>query len=134
MKTVTRYTLAALAVVAMAATAHATPTPNSAVLHTRVFNDCPVSVLNTVNAFPGSIVIDDQNNVPPFCAGFANLHTWRFSTDGVNPIQFINGDTFEYSCTMVLNGTGEGGLNLSPWFGPDADGLFNVRTTDGEIA
>jgi hypothetical protein len=29
---------------------------------------------------------------------------------------------------------GEGGLSLAPWWSPDADGLFNVRTTDGEIA
>src|SRR5258705_8432367 len=119
----------------LASAGYATPLPNSAVLHLRVFNDCPISILNTVNAFPGSIVIDDQNVPPqPLCAGFANLHTWRFSTDGVNALQFLNGDAFEYSCVLVLNGAGEGGLNLSPWFSPDADGLFNVRTTDGEIA
>src|SRR5262245_22423558 len=118
----------------LAATAFATPLPNSAVVHTRVFNDCPVSVLNVTNTFPGVIQIDDQNVVPPFCAGFANLHTWRFSTNGVDPIGFLNGDTFEYSCTMVLNGTGEGGLSLAPWWSPDPDGLFNVRTPDGEIA
>src|SRR5258708_3008044 len=119
----------------LASAGYATPLPNSAVLHLRVFNDCPISILNTVNAFPGSIVIDDQNVPPqPFCAGFANLHTWRFSTDGVNAVQFQNGDAFAYSATLVLNGAGEGGLNMSPWFSPDADGLFNVRTTDGEIA
>ena len=124
----------AAACLAFAATALATPLPNSAVLHTRVFNDCPVSILNTTNTFPALIEIDDQNNVAPFCAGFANLHTWRFSTDGLNAIQFQNGDAFEYSSNMTLNGVGEGGLNMSPWFSPDADGLFNVRTTDGEIA
>jgi hypothetical protein len=135
MRRITTTSLAlAAASLALATAAYATPLPNSAVLHLRVFNDCPISVLNTTNTFPGLIRIDDQNTVPPFCAGFANLHTWRFSTDGVNAIQFINGDTFEYSCTMVLNGGGEGGLNLSPWWSPDADGLFNVRTTDGEIA
>ena len=135
MRRITTTSLALTAAsLALAATAFATPLPNSAVLHLRVFNDCPTSTLNTTNTFPGLIRIDDQNTVPPFCAGFANLHTWRFSTDGTNAIQFINGDTFEYSCTMVLNGVGEGGLNLSPWWGPDADGLFNVRTTDGEIA
>ena len=128
-------TALALAGLALAATAFAAAVPNSAVLHLRVFNDCPISILNTVNAFPGSIVIDDQNVPPqPLCAGFANLHTWRFSTDGVNAIQFLNGDAFEYSSILVLNGGGEGGLSMSPWFSPDADGLFNVRTTDGEIA
>jgi len=127
--------LPVLAFAAFAATsASATPVPNSAVLHLRVFNDCPISILNTVNAYPGSIVIDDQNPVPPFCAGFANLHTWRFSTDGVNALQFQNGDEFAFSSNFVLSGAGEGGLSLSPWWSPDADGLFNVRSTDGEIA
>jgi hypothetical protein len=125
----------AAACLAFAATAFAAAVPNSAVLHLRVFNDCPISILNTTNAFPGLIEINDQNQPPqPLCAGFANLHTWRFSTDGANAEQFVNGDTFEYSATVVLNGVGEGGLNMSPWFSPDADGLFNVRTTDGEIA
>ena len=121
---------------AFAALAQATtPVPNSAVLHLRVFNDCPISILNTTNLFPGLIEINDQNQPPqPFCAGFANMHTWRFSADGVNPIQFLNGDGFQFSATVILNGVGEGGLSLAPWFSPDADGLFNVRTTDGEIA
>jgi len=132
--TTTALTVAA-ACMAFAAVAFATPVPNSAVLHTRVFDDCPISILTTSNLFPGLITIDDQNQPPqPICAGFANLHTWRFSTDGVNALQFINGDTFEFSCEVVLNGAGEGGLNVSPWYGPDADGLFNIRTTDGEIA
>jgi hypothetical protein len=124
----------ALASVTFAASAFAAAVPNSAVLHLRVFNDCPISILNTTNTFPGLININDQNPVAPFCAGFANLHTWRFSTDGTNAEQFINGDTFEYSSTVTLDGIGEGGLNMSPWWSPDADGLFNVRTTDGEIA
>ncbi len=120
---------------ALASLAGSTPIPNSAALHLRVFNDCPISLLNSINLFPGLIEINDQNQPPqPICAGFANMHTWRFSTDGFNPIPFQNGDAFEYGCTMVLNGAGEGGLNMSPWWSPDADGLFNVRTTDGEIA
>ena len=127
--------LPVLAFAAFAATsASATPVPNSAVLHLRVFNDCPISILNTTNAFPALIQIDDQNQVPPFCVGFANLHTWRFSTDGVNSIQFQNADAFQYSAVLVLNGAGEAGLSMSPWFSEDADGQFNVRSTDGEIA
>ena len=133
-----RITIPALALAAgclSLSAALAAPLPNSAVIHSRVFNDCPISILNVTNLFPGLIRIDDQNQPPqPLCAGFANLHTWRFSADGINPIQFTNGDAFEYSATLVLNGVGEGGLSLSPWWSPDADGLFNVRTTDGEIA
>ena len=120
---------------AFATAAFATPVPNSAVIHTRVFDDCPISIITVNNSFPAIIEIDDQNVAPqPFCSGFANLHTWRFSTDGTNDLQFLNEDTFEYSCEVVLNGLGEGGLNLAPWWGPQADGLLNIRTTDGEIA
>ncbi len=125
----------AAACLAFASAALATPLPNSASIHLRVFDDCPISIINTTNAFPGLVEIDDQNQPPqPICAGFANLHTWRFSQDGTNPIQFANGDAFEYSSDVTLNGIGEGGLSLAPWWGPHADGLFNVRTTDGEIA
>jgi hypothetical protein len=135
MRRITTTCLAFAAGLLLATAAFATPTPNSAVLHLRVFNDCPISILNTTNAFPGLINIDDENPPSqPQCAGFANLHTWRFSTDGINALQFQNADGFEYSATVVLNGVGEGGLSLSPWWSPDADGLFNCRTTDGEIA
>jgi hypothetical protein len=123
----------AVGTVAFAALAQATPVPNSAVLHFRVFNDCPISILNTTNNYPALIEINDQNQVAPFCAGFANMHTWRFSTDGVNAAQFLNGDGFSYSALFTLNGVGEGGLSLAPWWSPDTDGLFNCRTTDGEI-
>ena len=135
MRRITTTGLALAAGLALATAAFATPLPNSAVLHTRVFDDCPISILSTTNAFPGLIRISDQNQPPqPLCAGFANLHTWRFSTDGINAVQFLNGDAFSYSSTVTLNGIGEGGLSMSPWFSPDVDGLFNVRTTDGEIA
>ena len=116
-----------------ATTAFATPIPNSAVVHARVFNDCPISILNVTNAFPGLIQFDDSDP-QGLCAGFANLHTWRFSTDGLNPIQFQNGDAFQYSSTFTITGAGEGGLSLAPWWSPDPDGLFNVRSTDGEVA
>ena len=134
MKGMSATALLLFASTAFAAAALATTPPTSAVIHTRVFDDCPVTILNVSNVFPALIRIDDQNATPPFCSGFANLHTWRFSADGVNALQFQNGDAFEYSCMLVLNGAGEGGLSLAPWYSPDADGLFNVRTTDGEIA
>lgn len=135
MRRITTTGLAFAAGLALATAAFATPLPNSAVLHTRVFDDCPISILSTTNAFPALVQIDDQNQPPqPLCAGFANLHTWRFSTDGINSIPFDNADAFEFSCDVTLNGTGEGGVNLSPWWSPDPDGMFNVRTTDGEVA
>ena len=135
MRRITTPVLAFAAGLALATAAFATPLPNSAIFHTRVFDDCPISILSTTDLFPALVEINDQNQPPqPICAGFANLHTWRFSTDGTNPIQFQNGDEFEYSCTLVLNGVGEGGLSLAPWWSQDPDGLFNVRTTDGEVA
>ena len=114
--------------------AWATPTINGAAIHLRVFNDCPVSVVTVTNNYPALICIDDTLVV---CTGFANLHTWSFSSDGgATAAQFANGDMFTWSADMVISGTGQGeaGLRLSPWWSPDADGLFNVRTTDGEIA
>lgn len=135
MRRITTTGLMLAAGLALATSAFATPIPTSAVLHTRIFDDCPISILSTTNTFPALVEINDQNQPPqPLCAGFANLHTWRFSTDGTNPIQFQNGDAFEFSSTVTLNGVGEGGLSLAPWWSPDPDGLFNVRTTDGEIA
>ncbi|MGH2400814.1 MAG: hypothetical protein ACRDF6_13330, partial [bacterium] len=86
-----------------ASAALATPLPNSAVIHARVFNDCPISILTVNNSFPALIEIDDQNQPPnPICSGFANLHTWRFSTDGVTALEFANEDAFTYSCDLVL--------------------------------
>jgi len=127
------YSLLLLMMSLAAAPALATPVPNSAVIHARVFNDCPASTLTVTNLYPASIVIADADSAAA-CVGFANLHTWRFSTDGVNPVEFQNGDACRYSSTLVLDGVGEGGLNLSPWWSPDTDGMFNVRPTDGEIA
>ena len=136
MRRITTTLLTLAAACALASVAHATVVPNGAAVITRVFDDCPVSILTVNNNFPALIEIDDQNVNPPFCAGFANLHTWRFSSDGgATPQQFLNGDTFEYSCTLRLTGiAGEGGLSLAPWWSPNPDGLFNVRSTDGEIA
>lgn len=133
--TTVRVLLTVAAALALTAPAFATPAPNSAVFHTRVFDDCPISILNTTNNYPAQIHIVDQNQPPaPLCAGFANLHTWRFSADGTNALQFQNSDAFEYSCDFQITGAGEGGLSLAPWWSPDPDGLFNVRSTDGEVA
>jgi hypothetical protein len=124
--------LAVLALLGLVAGAAATPNPNSAVLITRVFNDCPGSTLTTVNNYPGQIIIDDVN---AGCVGFANLHVWRFSEDGVNPAVFQNSDSFRFCANLLISGTGEceSGLQVRPWWS-ESDGRLNVRTTDGEIA
>src|SRR5512133_2968471 len=70
----------AAALLALAAgTAVATPVPNSNAFFTRVFNDTPFSVLTTTDNYPALVQIADQSVAP---AGWANLHTWRFSQDG----------------------------------------------------
>ena len=118
-----------------ATTAFATSPPvNGAYIHTRIFNDCPSSTVTTSNIYPSSITIDDEH---VGCLGFANLHNWSFSSDGgTSPAVFMNSDGYSFAADLVISGLsdGEAGLRVSPWWSPDVDGVFNCRTTDGEIA
>ncbi|HTO90197.1 MAG TPA: hypothetical protein VMJ70_03620 [Candidatus Sulfotelmatobacter sp.] len=113
----------------------ATPNPNGANIATRVFNDCPTSTLNVNNLYPASIFINDQNLA---CFGYANLHTWSFSTDGgATKAQFENCSAYRFCADVVLDGDdppGEAGLRLAPWWSPDADGKFMLNYGTGEIA
>src|SRR5882672_4196177 len=122
-----------LAASLMPLAAQATPSSNSAVLHLRVFNDCPISTLSSVNNYPSSITISDSDLE---CFGFTNLHNWHLSSNGSTDDEFANNSCFTIACDFMLEGAtgGEGGLQLSPWWSPDVDGRFNVRDTDGEIA
>ena len=111
-----------------------TPSPNGAQISTRVFNDCPTSTLTINNSYPGLISIDDQN---VDCFGYANLHTWSFSTDGgATKAVYENCSWYSFCANVTLTGTGngEGGLRLSPWWSPDADGKFMLNVGTGEIA
>jgi hypothetical protein len=124
-----------VAVVAFAASiANATPNPNSAVLFERVFNDCPFTTLTSLNNYPTQVWFRDEETTD--CGGFANLHVWRFSEDGMDYALFPNYSAFTFCCILTITGTAEGeaGLQISPWWSPLVDGRFNVRTTDGEIA
>jgi hypothetical protein len=123
----------AVALLALAAgSAMATPVPNSAALFTRVFNDTPFSVLTTTNSYPSLIQIADESVAP---AAWANLHTWRFSQDGLTSMEVMNQDGFAFSADVTISGAnGEAGLNISPWWSPLVDGRFNIRTPDGEVA
>ena len=110
-----------------------TPTPNSAVVSERVFNDCPTSVLTVTNTYPAAItVLDDELD----CFGFANRHAWSFSTDGVTLAQFENCSMYRFCADVTLSGTGggEGGMRLGPWFSPVVDGVFMLNASSGEIA
>ncbi len=111
----------------------ATPNPIGVVVKTRIFNDCPTSVLNVTNSYPLFITFDES---ALDCFGYANLHTWSWSTDGVNEAQFENCSQYSFHATVTLSGTGvgEGGLRLSPWWASDTDGKFMLNANTGEIS
>lgn len=123
---------AALLLVAFAGNALATVDPSDAVVMERVWNDSFASILTVDNSFPSYISINDECAGP---LGWANLHLWRFSSDGMTAQEFSNTDAFAFSAELTLNGTGDGeaGLQIAPWWS-QADGRFNVRTPDGEVA
>jgi hypothetical protein len=110
----------------------ATPAVNSAVLITRVFNDCPLSILTLGNSYPAQIYFEDNKGD---CGGWANLHVWRYSGDGATAAIFPNASDFSSAADLVISGDNdaEAGLQIRPWWS-EADGRFNVRSTDGEIA
>jgi len=120
-----------LGLTAVAAVA-ATPEINSAVIIPRVWDDCPTSTLTYDNSYPSSIWIDDDD---VNCGGYANLHVWRFSGDGINEAVFPNNSEFRFAADLVISGVteAEAGLQIRPWWS-QSDGRFNVRSTDGEIA
>ena len=135
MKQMSRMTLGLVALsVILSATVvmAATPPVNSAVLIPRVWNDCPLSVLTMANNYPAQIFFDDNKGD---CGGFANLHVWRYSGDGLTPAIFPNASDFRSAADLVISGANnaEAGLQIRPWWS-EADGRFNVRSTDGEIA
>jgi hypothetical protein len=119
---------------AFASAAFATPSPTSAVINERVFNDCPISTLVSTNSYPAEIRFvdtwDDQ------CVGFANRHNWRFSEDGTTAAVFGNNNDFRYSAIVTItgNGTAEAGLEIAPWWAPNDGGRLQARIPDGEIA
>jgi hypothetical protein len=109
-----------------------TPTPIGAVVTERDYDDCPSSTITTTNLYPASITVLDQNID---CFGFANRHTWSFTTDGATDAQFENCSMYRWCADVTLSGTGsgEGGLRLSPWWSPHNDGQYMINT-GGEIA
>lgn len=110
-----------------------TPNAAAATVFTRVFNDCPGSNLDVVNNYPTMISIHDSDEG---CVGWANLHGWNFSEDGITPAVFENCSHYQFSCVVNISGTGaaEGGLRVSPWWSLDVDGRFMVNAGSGEIA
>jgi hypothetical protein len=119
------------------ATAAATPDIDSAIITTRIFNDDPTSIVTTENDYPTSLWIQDDSLDGDGAGGFANRHNFRLSDNGgVSSAVFMNNDAFELYADVTLTGSAdmEGGLNVSPWWSQEVDGVFMLRTSDGEIA
>ncbi len=135
MKRIGYLTVMCVAMLAIAGAAFATPSPNGARLDLRIFNDCPLSTLTTLNTYPASINITDVMH--PACVGYANLHDWSYSEDaGATASLFKNNSNFT-ACAFVRiegAGEGEGGLRFSPWWDPLVEGRFMLNATNGEIA
>jgi hypothetical protein len=117
----------------VAGTAYADVNPQGVIFNERVFNDCPSSTLTSGSNYPAMIFIQDCDLS---CPGFANLHVWRLSENGLDPILFENMESFRLRTTLTLTGEadGEAGLQVTPWWASDTEGRFNVRSSDGEIA
>jgi hypothetical protein len=126
--------LAVLAAAAFSGGALASPDIDSAIVHTRIWNDADYSTVTFGNFYPSSLWIRDEN-LDDY--GWANRHNFRLSENGgISDAVFMNNDAFEFYADIMLTGTAdsEGGLNLSPWWSQNVDGVFMVRTNDGEVS
>lgn len=130
--------IAVLAVAALAASAVATPVIDSAIIKTRLWDDFPDSALTFGNNYPDWLWIQDaglvKDDQPP---DWANRHNFRLSENGgISEAVFMNDDAFAFAADVTISGTlnAEGGLSLSPWWSQDFDGVFMIRTDDGEVS
>jgi hypothetical protein len=117
--------------VGVCAGASASPLIDSAIVKERIWNDAPYSTFTYTNLYPGLIQMRDENLDQ---TGWANRHNFRLSEDGgISEAVFMNGDAFAFSADVTINGTAniEGGLNLSPWWSKDVDGVFMLKTDVG---
>jgi hypothetical protein len=129
--------MAIVAVALLAGGALASPDVDSAIIKTRIFNDDPTSVITTTNLYPTTISIKDDSLDADGGGGYANRHNFRLSANGgISEAVFNNGDSFEFWADVTITGpaNSEGGLNLSPWWSQDVDGVFMINAVSGEIA
>ena len=119
--------------------ASAAPNVNSAVLHLRIWNDDPGSVVTWGNTYSrppdaGGIWIQDSSLDGGGVGGWANRHMWRFSENTITNAIFSNYDGFEISTDLVLTGpaASEAALEVGPWWWPDVGGGLTVITNEGE--
>lgn len=116
----------------------ATPMVDSAVLNTYLWDDDSDSTLTTQNLYPTVVSIEDAALDGDGQGGeWANRHNFRMSANGgISEAVFYNDDEFEFHADVTISGpaNSEGGLNLSPWWSKDFDGVFMLRPGDGEIS
>lgn len=116
------------------ATAAASPVINGAKVNLGVFNDNPMSTRTVSNLYPTYLSIQDENVTG---GGWANRHNFRLSDNGgIGEAVFMNADYFTFAAdvTMTSDGAIEGGLNVSPWWSKEVDGVFMINGSSGEIA
>jgi hypothetical protein len=119
------------------AAATASPIINSAVINLRVFNDDSNSTVTSGNNYPTSLFIKDDHLDGDGVGGeWANRHNFRLSENGLTAAIFDNNDGFDFFADVTITGpaNSEGGLNISPWWSQDVDGVFTAITGNGEIA
>jgi hypothetical protein len=125
--------------IALVAAAGALARPiNGAVVNTRIFNDDSNSTVTATNLYPASITIRDDHLDGDGVGGeFANRHNFRLSSDGgATEAAFANNSAaFYFASDVTITGpaNSEGGLNLSPWWSQEVDGVFMLNS-GGEIA
>ncbi len=123
-----------LAAVVFCSGAIASPAIDSAIVHERIWNDADYSTFTYGNDYPSSLWMDDAG-LDDY--GWANRHNFRLSENGgISDAVFMNDDYFEFYADVTITGIAnvEGGLNLSPWWSQDVDGVFMLNTESGEIA
>jgi hypothetical protein len=119
----------------LSSTALGSPAIDSAIINERVWNDFPSSVVETVNNYPTLVSIGDGQ--PDSIGVFANRHNFRLSADGgASEAVFANGDYFQFAADVTITGSADcsGGLNVSPWWSQEVDGVLQVDTATGDIS
>jgi hypothetical protein len=123
----------AIAAVILGTVAFASPSIDSAIVHERIWNDADYSTFTFGNFYPSSLWMRDEG-LDDY--GWANRHNFRLSENGgISDAVFMNDDYFEFYADVMIDGTAnvEGGLNLSPWWSQQVDGVFMLRTDDGMV-
>ena len=125
----TNLLIAAIALAAVTAGAMATPVITDAIVNTRIWNDDPASVITVTNDYPTAITVDEQYSGS---GGWGMRHNFRLSENGSTAAVFMNDSQFSLSADLTIQSDGavEAGLNISPWWSQDVDGVFMVKDTE----